>query len=68
VPFKIAARVHGLMPGTTANVLGLVNRVLPGPGGIGTTRARGHESSTAVSESFLTAMNKRAAERNNEVA
>ncbi|HZU41330.1 MAG TPA: SDR family oxidoreductase [Terriglobales bacterium] len=68
VPFKIAARIHGLMPGTTANVLGLVNRVLPGPGGIGTTRARGYESSTPVSESFLTAMNKRAAERNNEVA
>jgi NAD(P)-dependent dehydrogenase (short-subunit alcohol dehydrogenase family) len=68
VPFKIAARVHGAMPGTTANVLGIVNRVLPGPGGIGTTRARGYESSTPVSESFLTAMNKRAAERNNEVA
>ena len=68
VPFKIAARVHGVMPGTTANVIGLVNRVLPGPGGIGNVRARGYESSTPVSESFLTAMNKRAAERNNEVA
>lgn len=68
VPFKIAARVQGLMPATTADVLGLVNRALPSPGGIGTTRARGYESSTPVSESFLTAMNKRAAERNNEVA
>ena len=68
LPFKVAARVHGLMPGTTANVLGLVNRVLPAAGGIGTTRARGHESATPVSESFLTALGKRAAERNNEVA
>lgn len=68
VPFKIAARLHGVMPGATANVLGLVNRVLPSPGGIGTTRARGYQSATPVSESFLTAMNQRAAERNNEVA
>src|SRR5579864_3914769 len=61
LPFKVAARVHGLIPGTTANVLGIVNRVLPAAGGIGTTRARGHESATPVSESFLTALGKRAA-------
>jgi NAD(P)-dependent dehydrogenase (short-subunit alcohol dehydrogenase family) len=33
----------------TADLLGLVNRLLPGPGGIGTHRARGEESQTAFS-------------------
>jgi NAD(P)-dependent dehydrogenase (short-subunit alcohol dehydrogenase family) len=68
LPFKIAARVHGLLPGTTANLLGLVNRVLPEPGGIGTRRAPGRESKSAISESFLTRLNQWAAQRNNEVA
>ena len=30
---NLLARVHGLFPGTTSNVLGVVNRVLPGPHG-----------------------------------
>jgi len=68
LPFKIAARVHGLFPGTTANLLGLVNRVLPEAGGIGTRRAPGRESKSAISESFLTRLNRWAAQRNNEVA
>ena len=29
---KVAVRVHGLFPGTTARVLGVVNRLLPSPG------------------------------------
>ena len=68
LPFKIAARVHGLFPGTTANVLGLVNRILPEPGGIGTRRAPGRESRSPISESWLTKLNQWAAQRNNEVA
>lgn len=68
LPFKIAARVHGLFPGTTANILGMVNRVLPEPGGIGTRRAPGRASQSVISESFLTRLNRWAAQRNNEVA
>ena len=68
LPFKIAARVHGLAPGTTADVLGLVNRVLPEPGGIGNRRAPGRESSSPLSPSWLTTLNEQAARRNNEVA
>lgn len=68
LPFKIAARVHGLVPGTTSNMLGLVNRVLPEPGGIGTRKAPGRESASPISESWLTALKDRAAQRNNEVA
>ena len=35
LPAKVAVTLHGLMPGLTADVLGLVNRCLPGAGGIG---------------------------------
>jgi NAD(P)-dependent dehydrogenase (short-subunit alcohol dehydrogenase family) len=65
-PHKVAAKVNALFPGLTADVMGLVNRLLPGPGGIGTRRAYGHESQTAVSESWLTRLTQRAAVRNNE--
>lgn len=68
LPFKIAARVHGLAPGMTADLLGLVNRVLPEPGGIGNRRAPGRESSSPLSPSWLTTLNEQAARRNNQVA
>jgi NAD(P)-dependent dehydrogenase (short-subunit alcohol dehydrogenase family) len=66
LPAKIATRFHGLFPGVTADILGLVNQLLPGPGGIGTERARGFDSHSALSPSWLTALNERAAARNNE--
>jgi NAD(P)-dependent dehydrogenase (short-subunit alcohol dehydrogenase family) len=43
LPANILARFHGLFPGLTADILGVVNRVLPGPGGAGSERARGME-------------------------
>lgn len=64
---KLAVLVHDLAPGLTADVLGLVNRALPGPGGIGTNRARGSESESALAPSLLTTLNDRAAVRNNEM-
>lgn len=68
LPAKVATVVHALAPGLTADVLGLVNRLLPGPGGIGTGRAQGAESESPLSPSVLTALGDRAAVRNNEVA
>src|ERR671933_1496025 len=35
LPAKAATWFHGLFPGLTSDLLGLVNRGLPGPGGIG---------------------------------
>jgi NAD(P)-dependent dehydrogenase (short-subunit alcohol dehydrogenase family) len=66
VPAQVAVRFHGVFPGLTADVLGLVNRLLPGPGGIGTARAKGKESTSAWSPSWLTALTEEAARRNNE--
>jgi NAD(P)-dependent dehydrogenase (short-subunit alcohol dehydrogenase family) len=68
VQAQLAVLFHGLFPGLTADLLGLVNRLLPAAGGIGRLRARGKESQSAVSPSWLTALNEAAAQKNNETA
>ena len=65
---QLAVKFHGLFPGLTQDLLGLMNRVLPGPGGIGRKRAKGKDSQSELSPSWLTALNEKAAQRNNEVA
>jgi len=67
VPAKVAAIMHGLMPGTVEDLLGLANRLLPGPGGIGRQARTGTRSASKVSRSW-TKLNDEAAEQNNEVA
>lgn len=65
---QLAVKFHALFPGLTQDLLGLVNRVLPGPGGIGRKRAKGKNSQSELSPSWLTILNEKAAQRNNEVA
>jgi NAD(P)-dependent dehydrogenase (short-subunit alcohol dehydrogenase family) len=62
-----AVRFHQLFPEVSADLRALVNRLLPGPGGIGRKRAKGKDSETALAPSILTALSDRAAVRNNEV-
>jgi NAD(P)-dependent dehydrogenase (short-subunit alcohol dehydrogenase family) len=64
---QLAVKFHALFPGITADMLGLVNRLLPGPGGIGKRRAKGKESESAISPSILTALTEEAARENNEI-
>lgn len=69
LPAKIGAAIFGLLPGLTAEVLSLVNQYgLPAPGSIGARRARGKESESAASETFLTELTDKAAEDNNQIA
>ena len=68
LPATLAARFVGLFPGLTADLFGLVNRALPGPGGIGTAKVRGKESESAVSQSPLTALGRKAAHDLNQYA
>jgi NAD(P)-dependent dehydrogenase (short-subunit alcohol dehydrogenase family) len=67
-PAKLGVAFHGLFPGATADLLGLVNRLLPRAGGIGTARAKGRESESPLSRSVLTTATRRAARENNETA
>jgi len=63
---KMAAKFYGAFPEVTADILAMVDRVLPGPSGH-TTAAKGLESQSALSPSILTANIDAASERNNEL-
>lgn len=63
---QLATRFHGLFPGTTTDMLGVVNRLLPNGEGAGTERYAGKESETFISRSFITTLGQRAAQRYNE--
>ena len=65
-PARMLAAFHGVFPGLTAELLSLVNRLLPGPGGIGSQALPGKASASALSPSWLTTLSDRAAVRNNE--
>jgi NAD(P)-dependent dehydrogenase (short-subunit alcohol dehydrogenase family) len=67
LPAKVAVRVHGLFPGTTTDLLGLANLLLPPPGGIGSDVRTGKQSSSSVSPSWITTLNEQAAQENNQV-
>jgi NAD(P)-dependent dehydrogenase (short-subunit alcohol dehydrogenase family) len=67
LPAKLAIGAHGIFPSLSTRVLGAVNRMLPGPGGIGQNAAFGKESTSSWSPSVLTALTEKAAARNNEV-
>jgi len=67
LPAKLGVLFHVLFPELTTDVLTLVNKFLPGPGGIGTARVKGKDSYSSWSPSLLTLLNERAARRNNEM-
>jgi NAD(P)-dependent dehydrogenase (short-subunit alcohol dehydrogenase family) len=67
LPAKLGALAHGLFPGFTAELLGLVNRCLPSPPGDGGgARFKGEDSVSPLSPSWLTRLGDRAAKRNNQ--
>jgi short-subunit dehydrogenase len=68
VPAQLAVKFHQVFPELSAYVLAAVNRLLPAPGGIGTTKATGKASTSSLSPSILTMLGERAARRYNQVA
>lgn len=67
LPAIVAAPLQALLPGLTAEILGLVNRLLPAPGGIGTATATGADSQGVAVPAVLTRLGDEAAARNNEI-
>lgn len=43
LPAQLAVTAHRLAPGITADAFGVINRLLPGPGGIGEKKLPGKE-------------------------
>jgi hypothetical protein len=58
---------NGIAPGLVSDINGIVNRFLPGPGGIGTQSALGSESESNLAPSWMTVLTERAARANNEM-
>jgi len=67
LPAKVATKIHGLFPGTTAEAMALSNRFLPSANGNKQART-GAQSASEISPSWLTTLTERAASENNEVA
>jgi short-subunit dehydrogenase len=65
---RLAAVASALAPGVTADVLGVVDRLLPNPGGRPGGRRRGAESQSWLSPSWLTRLGDRAARNYNQMA
>jgi short-subunit dehydrogenase len=66
-PAKLAIYAHHLFPGISSTALAAMARSLPAPGDLGQGKAKGAESTTPISESWLTALDRRAAKRNNQL-
>ncbi|HEX7049275.1 MAG TPA: SDR family NAD(P)-dependent oxidoreductase [Longimicrobiales bacterium] len=64
---RLLGLVHDLFPGTTADLLGLVNRALPDAGPANGTSTRGIRLSTPLAPSPLTALMNRAARDYNQL-
>jgi NAD(P)-dependent dehydrogenase (short-subunit alcohol dehydrogenase family) len=65
LPARLALAFQGLFPGLTDEVLRLVNRILPGPGGIGEWATQGKFSESAWTD-WLAVPGRAAARRNNQ--
>jgi NAD(P)-dependent dehydrogenase (short-subunit alcohol dehydrogenase family) len=63
---KLAARLNALFPETTADILSLVNQLLPSAGGIGREKVRGRDSESWLAPSILTTLSDKEVIRNNE--
>jgi short-subunit dehydrogenase len=68
LPAKLATKLHALFPSATTDLLGVINRLLPPPGGIGTEVRTGKESFSKVSPSWVTTLDEKAARQNNQIA
>lgn len=67
LPAKLGAMLHNLSPELMTDILGQVNKLLPGEGGIGKDRAKGFQSESPLSMSPLTKRTQKAAKKNNEL-
>lgn len=66
LPAKILAHFKGLFPGTTTDIMSLVDLILPDATADGDKSLKGKEAETSLSDNFLTTLTDEAAIINNE--
>jgi hypothetical protein len=64
---RMMAGLQNFFPNLSAEAFSLMNYALPAMGGIGTASAKGYESTSRISPSFLTRLGDQAAIKNNEL-
>ena len=66
---RVLAAFHGLLPGTTTDILSWMNRALPATGEspAANVRRKGYESESEITRSPLTTLTRKAAAKNNEL-
>ena len=69
LPAKFLAAFHGLLPGTTTDILSWMNSALPATGesAAANVRRTGFQSESAITRSPLTGLSRKAAAKNNEL-
>ncbi|HZA97572.1 MAG TPA: SDR family oxidoreductase [Gemmatimonadales bacterium] len=65
---RVAAVANAIAPGITSSLLGVIDRLLPGPGNQPRARRRGAESQSWLSPSWLTRLGDRAARTYNQIS
>lgn len=67
LPAQAIALLHGVAPALTAQVMQIGARLMPGPGGVQQQKMRGADSATALTESPLTILGKKAEREYNQI-
>jgi len=66
LPAKFAVKLNALFPTTAATAAAIASRALPKRDDSGTAKAKGTDSTTPLTESWLSSLDQRAARRNNQ--
>ena len=66
LPAKLAVKLNALFPGTSATAAAIASRALPAAGSSENGKAKGADSTTPLTESWLSSLDQRAAKRNNQ--
>lgn len=66
LPAKFAVKLNALFPTTAATAAAIASRALPKRDDSGTAKAKGVDSTTPLTESWLSSLDQRAARRNNQ--
>ncbi|MBV9342210.1 MAG: SDR family NAD(P)-dependent oxidoreductase [Acidobacteria bacterium] len=67
LPAKLAIKAHNLFPSLSAAALEFANRLLPDSEGADGTKRKGAQSTTPLTESWLTTLDQEAARKNNQI-
>lgn len=67
VPAKVAIKAHALLPGLSSLAMRAAAQLLPDAEGANETAKKGAQSTTRITESWLTALDEQAARKNNQI-